>query len=424
MNYFDEIIGYEDIKEKLLTLDDYYKHPEVYKELNAKPFTNIIIKGNRGSGKTSLVMALAKTMGLPVYKLEKQPDQKAFFEEIKKVFKEATENAPSILFMKDIDTYQYDDDFEQEYNIISGKIEELEKSDKQVFVIATTHYRKIPTEKMFATVLELSLPPITTENAVKIADKYIKEKGYKVDFSTEDMVRMLRFKGVKQIDFILSQAAALAARNRHDKITEDDIMGAFLYNNKQQYKEDADVFSDINEKDIVYFHEAGHLISMIVYEDALKDFAYACAYEEGNNRYCGKVAKCRNPEESLKARLLTRLCAEAAVEVFFGTNVTGSESDYIKAIELISEQVEKEDCNFRTAFPKDKSYISESLIEKREAAVHHELMKYKILAHSIIFDYKDMVREFAKELKRNGYLLYSKVKEISSNTALLDQSLL
>lgn len=441
MNYFDEIIGYEDIKEKLLALDDYYKHPEVYEKLNAKPKTNILLDGKEGTGRSSLAIALAKTMGIPLYEVEKQETQEQMISEIKKVFADATENAPAFILLKNIDTYRFDESFEQEYNIIKSKIDEAESTEKPIFVFATSmHYESLPhnLRKKFKT---LTMPDVTVQDAVKIADKYIEEKGYKVDFSIEDIVRMLRFKGCGQLKEILNDAAVVAANNRHEKITENDIMSVFLSKNKQQLKDDTDIWSsdtdkvtghqlslglsNIIDKDAVYFHEAGHLLSLIIYENALDNFGYACAYEiENNNHYCGKVAKFRYDESNPQERIVTLLCAEAAVELFFEINDYGSESDYKKAIDLIREQVKKEDSNLRPVLSNKNSDMSDKLAAELEAVVHHELTKYKLIARSLIFDYKDMVKEFAKELKHNGYLLYSKAKEISSNAGLIDQSLL
>ncbi len=105
MSAFDKIIGYEKEKEELCQLCDMAKNPEKYAALGVNLPRGILLYGVPGVGKTLMATALLDEMdkGRKRYVLRKDKAAEEFVKSISETFKEAKENAPSVIFLDDLD---------------------------------------------------------------------------------------------------------------------------------------------------------------------------------------------------------------------------------------------------------------------------------------------------------------------------------
>ena len=112
MSAFDKVIGYEKEKEELYQLCDMAKNPEKYAALGVKLPRGILLYGVPGVGKTLMATALLDEMdnGRKRYVLRKDKAIEEFVESISKTFQEAKENAPSVIFLDDLDKFASDSD--------------------------------------------------------------------------------------------------------------------------------------------------------------------------------------------------------------------------------------------------------------------------------------------------------------------------
>ena len=112
MSAFDKVIGYEKEKEELYQLCDMAKNSAKYAALGVKLPRGILLYGVPGVGKTLMATALLDEMdnGRKRYVLRKDKAIEEFVESISKTFQEAKENAPSVIFLDDLDKFASDSD--------------------------------------------------------------------------------------------------------------------------------------------------------------------------------------------------------------------------------------------------------------------------------------------------------------------------
>ncbi|RMF30248.1 MAG: AAA family ATPase, partial [Candidatus Nitrosothermus koennekii] len=105
---YEEIGG---LKEQILkmreTVELPLKHPEVFKRLGIEPHTGILLYGPPGCGKTLIAKAIASETDASFYSINGPEIMNKYYGEteakLRDIFKEARENAPSIIFIDEID---------------------------------------------------------------------------------------------------------------------------------------------------------------------------------------------------------------------------------------------------------------------------------------------------------------------------------
>ena len=89
MGAFDQVIGYEPIKEEMMQVCDMIRNPEVYRKMGAILPRGMILYGEPGLGKTLMAKAFIQESGLPVITVRNSKGKDDVLERIEKAFKEA-----------------------------------------------------------------------------------------------------------------------------------------------------------------------------------------------------------------------------------------------------------------------------------------------------------------------------------------------
>ncbi len=105
---WEDIGDLEDAKERIREIVELpMKHPELFKHLGIEPPKGILLYGPPGTGKTLLAKALANEIGAYFISINGPEIMSKFYGEseqrLREIFKEAEENAPSIIFIDEID---------------------------------------------------------------------------------------------------------------------------------------------------------------------------------------------------------------------------------------------------------------------------------------------------------------------------------
>src|SRR5688572_32271609 len=104
---WDDVAGVEEAKAELQEVVDFLRHPKRFQRLGAKVPKGIMLHGPPGTGKTLLAKAVARESGAKFY----GQSASAFVEmfaglgaaRIRRLFKQARENAPAIIFIDELD---------------------------------------------------------------------------------------------------------------------------------------------------------------------------------------------------------------------------------------------------------------------------------------------------------------------------------
>ena len=145
--YLKDIAGYSEEKEEAQKLINILKKYKQYEKIGAYIPKGLILSGNPGVGKTMLAKAIANESGVPFYEFESNESETeaATIKSIKDLFAKAKENAPSIIFIDELDELVMTNDFHSDYSRKTTKILLTEidgiSSSSGVLVIATANAR-------------------------------------------------------------------------------------------------------------------------------------------------------------------------------------------------------------------------------------------------------------------------------------------
>lgn len=104
---FKDVAGMQEAKEEVMEFVKFLQNPEKYERLGAKIPRGAILSGPPGTGKTLIAKATAGEAGVPFYSVSGSEFVEMFVgvgaSRVRDLFKTARENAPSIVFVDEID---------------------------------------------------------------------------------------------------------------------------------------------------------------------------------------------------------------------------------------------------------------------------------------------------------------------------------
>lgn len=140
MSKFDMIIGYTAIKKELKQIADTLKNREAYDRLGVSAPRGLLLYGEPGVGKSLMASAIIEECGRQAFICRKDKPNGDFVKDIKATFDKAMENAPSIVYLDDMDKFANGDERHpdaEEYVTVQSCIDKAK--GKEVFVLATVN---------------------------------------------------------------------------------------------------------------------------------------------------------------------------------------------------------------------------------------------------------------------------------------------
>lgn len=423
MNEFDKVIGYETIKKELLQVCDMICNKEEYAKLGANLPRGILLYGAPGLGKTLMAKCFIKESGLRSYTVRRNKGTDDFVGEITDTFKRAKENAPSIVFLDDMDKYANEDEKHcdaETYVAVQSGIDEVRDAD--VFVLATANdIRKLPNSLTrfgrFDRKIEVCSP--TEKDASEIIKYYLKGKKVSEDVDMEDVTRMISYSSCAELETILNEAAIGAAYERHDAITMNDIIKAVL---RTQY-EAPDIYTKMSREDLkkIALHEAGHMVVCEVLEPG--SVGLVSIKTSGRDKTGGFMRKCKELT-CRRHHILAALAGKAAVELYYSDIcASGCQSDISKAIYDIRIAIsESGTCGLGAldVATRRSPDASENLNSRTETIVHAELERYMLKARDIILKNRMFLETATELLLEKETLLYSDIQSLRESMAIVE----
>lgn len=269
---FKDVAGVDEAKNELNEIVDFLKNPKKYAKLGARPPKGVILVGPAGTGKTLLAKAVAGESNVPFFSIAGSEFMEMLVgigaARVRDLFKNAKKNAPSIIFIDEIDAIgrtrsigamPAHDEREQTLNQILVEMDGFEPND-QVIVIAATNRGDLLDSALlrpgrFDRRVVLDYPDVKGREAIiKI---HAKNKPLEKEVSLEKLAkRTVGFSGA-DIENMLNEAAILTARAGKSALSMHELEEAAtkvkLGPEKKRLQSDLD-------KKITAYHEAGHAI--------------------------------------------------------------------------------------------------------------------------------------------------------------------
>lgn len=418
-NYFEEIVGYEDIKRELRIISDMLNNPEIYRDLGANINDGLILSGKPGTGKTTMANCLINSTGRKAYVIRKKKSDGDFIDTIIGVFEEAKQNAPSIVLLDDLDKfserYMSDQDAvydAEEFVAVQSCIDEIEESE--VFVIATVNnINKIPDSLLrpgrLGTSFNIRLPKI--DEATDIIKHYLKRSKMPKELDEKSIARMLDGESCATLESVINNAAIKAAFNRQANVTMQNIVDSCL-DLIFDAPESSDQFSAETRKKIAY-HEAGHAVISELLEPgsvSIASIRRADNEDYGFVRYCRSDEKDNTSSEYNEMIIKVSLAGKATTELVYGETDMGVNADMHNAFRRARILVDNECMYGFHNWIEDKH--DAFVAENRNRTVSVVLERNYLEVKKLLVEHRDLLDKMASELMEKTTLVYSDIQTI------------
>jgi cell division protease FtsH len=352
---FADVAGLDEVVAELKEVKDYLLDPDRFSALGAQLPRGILLYGPSGSGKTLLARALAGEGGVPFYFVSAASFVEIYVgvgaSRVRQLFEEAKKNAPSIVFIDELDAVgrrrNSEVPGEREYDhTLNQLLIELDgfASVKGVVLIGATNRPEMIDPAL--------LRPGRFDRRIHVAgpdvrgrEKILRLHASKRPFSSQVnwpqvAARTVGLTGAELAN-IINEASFLAARKHRTMVTEEDVEEAL--DRAVSGPRSGRTF-DEQEKRLIAYHEAGHaLLSMLL--TGIRPIARVSIVgrigDPGKPVWSASEDKEVLTRRELMARLMVLLGGRAAEIHKFGEPSTRAEDDLREAGALARRMVER-----------------------------------------------------------------------------------
>jgi len=351
---FKDVAGLKEVKEELMEVVDFLKHPEKYRKVKARTPKGALLVGPSGVGKTLLARAVAGEAGVSFFSMAGSEFMEMLVgvgaSRVRDLFSTAKKMAPSIIFIDEIDAIGRargglgvgggHDEREQTLNQILVEMDGFETNDR-VLVIAATNRGDLLDPALlrpgrFDRRFVLTLPDI--EEREEILKLHAKGKPFR-GVKWERMARQtVGFSGA-DLENMVNEAAILTARGGKITITEKQLEEAAL---KVKLGPEKRRLQSDQDKRITAYHEAGHAVVSQALPDAdpvSRVSIISRGMALGFTLIPPKKDRLHETKSHILSQISVLLGGRAAEELKFNEMTTGAGSDIEQATKLARRMV-------------------------------------------------------------------------------------
>ncbi|EJS42380.1 yta12p [Saccharomyces arboricola H-6] len=355
---FKDVAGCDEAKEEIMEFVSFLKEPSRYEKMGAKIPRGAILSGPPGTGKTLLAKATAGEAGVPFYFVSGSEFVEMFVgvgaARVRDLFKTARENAPSIVFIDEIDAIGKarqkgnfsgaNDERENTLNQMLVEMDGFTPAD-HVVVLAGTNRPDILDKALlrpgrFDRHINIDKPELEGRKAIfAVHLHHLKLAGEIFDLKNRLAALTPGFSGA-DIANVCNEAALIAARSDEDSVklnhfeqAIERVIGGVERKSKLLSPE---------EKRVVAYHEAGHAVCgwYLKYADPLLKVSIIPRGQGalGYAQYLpGDIFLLT--EQQLKDRMTMSLGGRVSEELHFPSVTSGASDDFKKVTSMATAMV-------------------------------------------------------------------------------------
>lgn len=353
---FADVAGQDEAKEALTEIVDFLHNPSKYAAIGAKLPKGALLVGPPGTGKTLLAKAVAGEAHVPFFSISGSEFVEMFVgmgaAKVRDLFKQASEKAPCIVFIDEIDTIGKkrdgngmggNDEREQTLNQLLTEMDGFDGTKGVVILAATNRPESLDPALLrpgrFDRRIPVQLPDLQGRMAIlKVHAKDVHMSG-NIDFHA--IARATSGASGADLANIINEAALRAVRLGRSVVEQADLEESVETVIAGAQRKNAVLSA--KEKEIVAYHEIGHALVAAKQSDSAPvtkitiiprtsgALGYTMQVDEGEHYLMTR--------EELLNKVTTLTGGRAAEELIFGSVTTGASNDIEQVTKLTRSMI-------------------------------------------------------------------------------------
>jgi len=443
---FDDVAGIDEVKEELVEIVDFLKHPKRYMELGARIPKGVLLFGQPGTGKTLLAKAVAGEAGVPFFSISGSDFVEMFVgvgaSRVRDLFEQAKKNSPCIVFIDEIDAVGRQrgagyggghDEREQTLNQLLVEMDGFGANEGIIIMAATNRPDVLDPALLrpgrFDRQIVLDRPDL--KGRVAIFKVHAKGKPLEADVDLDVLAK--RTPGFTGADIanLMNEAALLAARRRKKKVSHEDLEDAIDRVMAGGPEKKSRVISE-KERKVTAWHEAGHAIvgHMLAHMDPLHKITII---PRGRALGYTMFLPVEDRYNITKSEILDRMAmalGRAAEEITFGEITSGAHDDIERTTGMARRMVTEWGMSDKLGpltfgTKQDEVFLGRDIARQRNysedvaAMIDEEVRSFVHTAHerakTILTDHKDALDKLSTTLLEKETLEGKELEELLTN---------
>lgn len=352
---FSKVAGMTNAKQEISEFVEFLKTPEKFNKLGAKIPRGALLEGPPGTGKTLLAKALAGETKVPFYAVSGSEFVETYVglgaSRIRKLFKQAIANSPSIIFIDEIDSIgrarggsgNSSSEQEQTLNQLLVELDGFGTNNNVVVLAATNRKDMLDQALMrpgrFDRLVEIELPNRQErEEILKIyLNKVTLDKSKTVDEFAKKIGSLSPGMSGADLANVVNEAAIISARNEKESVDEEAINDAI--ERVTAGLKTTKLLTEKEKKHIAY-SEAAKVVTSWFLENA-NPVITVTIIPRNKKRFSRKIDTDISLErkEDLEDSICTLLSGKISEEIFLGSTTDHTTSDLRRAWDIAMQMV-------------------------------------------------------------------------------------
>jgi len=425
---FKDVAGLDEVKEDLMTVVDFLKNPDKYKEAGADIPKGVLLYGPPGTGKTLLAKAVAGEAGVKFIATSGSDFDEKYVgvgaSKMRKLFDDAKNNAPCIIFIDEIDSMggrrhskqnNYD---RQTLNTLLSEMDGFDGSNGVVVIAATNRLEDLDPALTrpgrFDNHFAVCLPESAKERRV-IIDLYTNNKKFAEDVNFDTFAKETMGSSPATIKTVLNEAAIIAARDNNGIIGRKILDEAWM---KQLMEGHLRRNGERNNVEVVAWHEAGHaLAGLLLGQDLTKASIIPSTSGAGGATFITPKKLGLFTVKELKEQVIMLYAGRNAEALLAESNgeeegvTTGASNDIEKATDIIKKMIVEYGMNDEFGLLNlDNLDVKPEVITKEAVKLAKALQEQSLI---LMKENIDRLRDIAEELMKKETLTGEEIRKIA-----------